>query len=426
MPPRPRAAELLPLVPAAALPFLFLHRRYQPSASLGPVDVYLSDVAVLVVVAAAVVAAVRFGTAPLARGRVLWALAAALLALAVASCFYAPFDRTTTHFVTAAKLAEYALLAPALVLLLRRRRDVRRFLAALVVWSAVATVWGALQFLGVVSEFEGKRPGQREVSFLGTHDFAALSGAALVIGIVGIVLGRPRFAALVAGALGVALAASVFAYAGVVLAALFAAVASRGTLTARRAGAVAAVVVAVGAGVLALRSYDASSFLSFLGVKESTAERSEDVQTGSQRTMLGYIGVRIWRDHPLLGVGFQRSGHRYEPYLGDAKERFPDQPAQAYPSPEHEWGVQNLWIQAAADMGVVGFAFVVAVFATGLALAVHARPRAPVTALVAAGWILVAFGTWNGVGLVSGIPLQALTWLGLGLAAAAGGLALDA
>jgi hypothetical protein len=287
-------------------------------------------------------------------------------------------------------------------------------------------VWGALQFLGVVSEFEGKRPGQREVSFLGTHDFAALSGAALVIGIVGIVLGRPRVAALVAGALGVALAASVFAYAGVVLAALFAAVASRGTLTARRAGAVAAVVVAVGAGVLALRSYDASSFLSFLGVKESTAERSEDVQTGSQRTMLGYIGVRIWRDHPLLGVGFQRSGHRYEPYLGDAKERFPDQPAQAYPSPEHEWGVQNLWIQAAADMGVVGFAFVVAVFATGLALAVHARPRAPVTALVAAGWILVAFGTWNGVGLVSGIPLQALTWLGLGLAAAAGGLALDA
>jgi hypothetical protein len=44
--------------------------------------------------------------------------------------------------------------------------------------------------------------------------------------------------------------------------------------------------------------------------------------------------------------------------------------------------------------------------------------------VVAAGFILVAAGTWNAAGIVAGIPLQAVTWLGLGLAAcvAAGGL----
>jgi O-antigen ligase len=135
--------------------------------------------------------------------------------------------------------------------------------------------------------------------------------------------------------------------------------------------------------------------------------------------MLGYIGIRLWRDHPLLGVGFERSGHRYGPYLDDARRRFPDQPPLAFPSPRHEWGVQNLWIQSAADMGLVGLALAIGTVLAGLALAVRASGR---TALVAGGWILVAVGTWNGVGIVAGIPLQALTWMALGLAVVAGGV----
>jgi O-Antigen ligase len=398
---------------------IFLHRRYQTSASVGPVDVYLSDLAVMLVAAAALAAGIRDGWQPLERGRLLWAVAAGLLALMVLSCFYTPFDRATTHLVTALKIVEYATLAPALVLLLRRARDVRRFLWALVACSVAASTWGVLQFLGVVNEFEGKRPGQREPSFVGIHDFAALSGAALVIAIVGIVLGRPRWAALVAGAVGAVLAASIFAYSGIVLAAGFVVLAARRSLTLRRAVAVASVVAAVGLGVLALRSYDTSHFLSFLGVKKSASGSSEDVQTGSQRAMLGYIGVRLWRDHPLLGVGFERSGHQYGPYLADARRRFPDEPALAFPSPRHEWGVQNFWIQAAADMGIAGLALAAGTVAAGLALALRARGR---TALVAGGWILVVVGTWNGVGIVAGIPLQALTWMALGLAVVAGGV----
>ena len=57
--------------------------------------------------------------------------------------------------------------------------------ARVVAWSVAATAVGALQFLGLVDEFEGKRPGQREPSFVGIHDFAALSGAALALGLVG-------------------------------------------------------------------------------------------------------------------------------------------------------------------------------------------------------------------------------------------------
>ena len=397
-------------MPAAALPLLFLHRRYQPlHATVGSVDVFASDLAVAAVVVAAIVAVRLWGAAPLRPARTLWLAAAAFLALLVVSCFWTPVEQLQTHVTTAVKIGEYALLAPALCLLLRRRIDVDRFLLAFVAWSVCASTWGALQFVGAVNEFEGKRPGQREVSFLGIHDFAAFSAATLVIGLAALALGRRRRVALVSGAVGTALAASVFAFAGLVLAAV--AIAVRARVTLRRAAAIAGVVVAVGAGVLALRSYDASNFFSFLGIEKSGAATTEDVQTGSQRTMLAYIGLRIWEDHPLLGVGFERSADRYRPYLADAKRKFPRQPAQAYPSPQHRWGVQNLWVQLLADVGVVGLVLGVATFLAGLV------PALRTANLVAAAWILVAAGTWNGVGIVAGIPLMALTWLGLGLSA---------
>jgi hypothetical protein len=79
--------------------------------------------------------------------------------------------------------------------------------------------------------------------------------------------------------------------------------------------------------------------------------------------------------------------------------------------------VQNFWIQLLADVGIVGFALAIAAFLTGLWLAFRATPRFAFYGLAAAGWILVAAGTWNAVGIVAGIPLQAITWLGVGLAA---------
>jgi O-antigen ligase/polysaccharide polymerase Wzy-like membrane protein len=425
---RSRAADLLALVPAAAIPLLFLHSRYQAHTTVGALDVYSSDVAVAVVVLVALYAGFARGWRPLRRPLVLWCVAAALLLLFVVACFWRPLEQTTNHLVTAAKVWEYALLAPAVTLLVRRRVDVDRLLAVFVAWSVAASGWGVLQFLGLVNEFRGRRPGQLETSFLGNIDFAAFSGATLAIGFAGIALGTHRrlaVVALVSGAVGAVLGAQVFPYAGMVLAAAACLLVAYRThaLSARRAVVVCATVVVVGVGVLALRSYDTANFLRFLGIRPASTSTSTSVQTGSQRTMLTYIGLRIWEDHPLLGVGFERSENRYQPYLAAAKRKFPNQPEQAYPSPSHPWGIQDLWVQLLADTGVVGFVLGVATFVVALARLVRTPLAVRFVALVAAGWLLVAVGGWTGLGIVAGIPLQAVTWLGIGLAAAARELA---
>jgi O-antigen ligase len=180
-------------------------------------------------------------------------------------------------------------------------------------------------------------------------------------------------------------------------------------------------MVVVGAGVVGLRGSDISDYLGFLGFHKAPAQMTH-IATGPQRTMLAYIGLRIWADHPWLGVGFERSQNRYQPYLADTKRRFPGQDPRSYPSPAHPWGVQSFWVQLLADNGVVGFVLGVATFAVALGLALRATRAQLLLGLVAVGWILVAAGTWIGEGIVAGIPLQAVTWLGFGLAATVGGI----
>ena len=422
---RLRAVELLPLVPAAALPLLVLHRMYQPvSTSIGPLHVFSSDIAVGLVVLAALYAGFRFGWAPLRSPLVLWVLAALLIGLLLVSCFYRPHMLTKKHLVTLSKIGEYALLAPSVVLLLRRRVDFDRFLAAFVAVNVSASIWGILEFLGLVNEFFGRRPAQREVSYIGIHDFAVFSGMTLMIGIAGIVLGRRGWLVRVALATGIAgtiLPASVFAYAGVVVAALLALLVGRraGTLTARRALAVVVTVAVVGAGVYELRGSDVSNFLSFLGRATPTKSEEENIQTGAQHVLLAYIGFKMWEAHPWLGVGFDRSTTEYAPYIPAAKRRFPNQAPSSFPSPAHAWGVQNLWVQSLADTGVVGGVLLLATFVAALVLAVRAFGPRPFLGFVLVSWIVVAAATWNAVGDVAGVPIAALTWLTFGLAAAA-------
>jgi len=424
---RSRAADLLALVPAGAVPFVFLHAMYQPTASVGPFTVYASDVAIALTILAAFVSGLRFGFAPLCKPWILWAVAGAFVAYLGITNFWQPFEQLETHLITYAKYVEYALLSPALVLLFRRPRHVHRFLIAFTAWCVAASGWGALQFLGLVREFRGFRPGQREVSFLGIYDFAVFAGATLAIGLAGLLLReRSRLVpfAVAAGAIGVMLAASVFSYGGQLLASAASVVVSyRAHLaTARRIAAVAAVLVVVGGGVGFLRGGDISNYLSFLGVRPTPKSANSNVESGVQRTMLSYIGLRIWEDHPWFGVGFERSGNRYQPYLAAAKREFPDEPPLAFPSKIHQWGVQDFWLQLLADTGVVGFALGVATFATAITLAIRAPTHLLWLKLVAGGWVLVAAGTWIGEGIVAGIPLEAVTWFGFGLCATLGGL----
>ena len=419
------------LVLALAVPPLFLHATYQPHVSIPlggtTVDVTLADAAIAAVLAAAVVRGRREGFAPLLQARGVVIAAAALVAVGLLSlatpAVLGEDYAYATHAVSALKFAWYALLLPATVLLVRRVADARPLFVGVVAWSVAATTVGALQFLGLVSEFEGKRPGQREPSFVGIHDFAALSGAALALGLVALALGParplgPRWTApaLVTGGLGIVLSGAMTGAIGMWLAAAAVLLLARlrGSVRWRQVGTVAAVALVVTAGTSLMRADAIERFSEFLGLRD----RVEDtrVESYAQRTLLAYIGGRIWLDHPIVGVGWQASSEEwaYGPQLDDARKRFPDEPAEAFPSPEHPWGVQTLYVQVLADAGVIGFAVLVALFAVAVMSAVRGARGSPVP-VVGLAWLLVAVGVWAGIGLVPGIPLDALTWLALAL-----------
>src|SRR5579872_4250494 len=168
-----RPVRRLPvLILAATIPIVFLHVRYQPSVVVGPATVKLSDVMVLLTALAAVGVAVRDGLGPLRPGRPVWIAGILfLLWIGIATLYPSQAYPFKTHAVTAGEFAEYALLASAVPLLVRRRADALLVLAALVAWSVAATVVGALQWAGWEIA-AGWGQGQREPSFLGTQDFA--------------------------------------------------------------------------------------------------------------------------------------------------------------------------------------------------------------------------------------------------------------
>ena len=432
------------LAVALVLPPLFLHVDHQPGITVhvGSVGVHgaLSDLSVAILAAVALAVGVRHGFGRLRAGTPVWIAGAALLLMVGAATLYGRAVhsdyRLGAHAVTAVKFAEYALLALALPVLIRTLADLGIFLAGLTAWSAAATVTALIQFFG--ADVAGAWPaGRRQPSFLGHHDFAALSGATLALALAAIALGGAwpfgralPVAAGLAGGVGLVLSGSSAGAIGAILAAALAAllVRIRSGITLRRVAGLAGVVAVVCAGVVVLRGHDFDQFLRWLGVRPAEQTTSRDVQSYAQRTVLLYLGWRIFLGHPAVGVGWQASSQHssYAPYLRDAHRRFPHTADQAFPGPGHEYGVQNAWVQALADLGVVGFALLVSLFAAGLVVAGRAAVRAPpagsVAGLVAFLWLLVAAGVWSALGLVAGIPLDALVWLSAGLAVAAAGL----
>jgi O-antigen ligase len=410
---RPGAAAL-----ALAVPFLFLHIKYQPGVRvpLGSthLGLELSDLAVVSLAALAVREGFRAGFAPLRPGRLLWV---ATLGLVVWICVR---SESLTHLVTAAKFSEYALLAVSAPLVLRRRDDWELVAAAIVAWSVVATFVGLLQFFGL-DVADAWAAGRRQPSFLGHSDFAALSALALAIGLAAVLLAGRRigWAAVASGALGLILSGATAGLIGIAAgaAALLYAIGRRRPLALRDIAVSSAVVGIVAAGVLVLRAGDFENFLRFLHLKGQETQTA-NIQTYSHHTLLAYIGYRIWRDHPVVGAGWQASSDPdvVDPQLPAAHREFPDVAPLAFPTRAHEWGVQNAYIQAAADLGLIGLVLWLAPFAVALVLALGAN--APPGA-VAAFTVLATMGIWGGQGLVAGIPLDAATWLGLGLAATA-------
>ncbi len=160
---------------AAAIPFLFFHIDFQPgfTVDVGSLSAHavLSDFAVLAVAVVAAVAGLRHGFAPLRAGWPIWLAGGLFVVLVGAASLYPriwddAYD-VSSHAVTAAKFGEYALLAPAVPLLLRSARDLELVLAALVVWATAAAAVGVLQIFGV-DFFDAWSPGRRQPSFLAT------------------------------------------------------------------------------------------------------------------------------------------------------------------------------------------------------------------------------------------------------------------
>ena len=426
---------------AASVPLLFLHIRYQPTVDIRlgstAAAATLSDLAVLAVAVAALVSGFRQGFAPLRAGRVLWLAAGGLLAwIAVETFRSGGAAGYATHAVTAVKFAEYALLALAVPLLVRRPADLQPLVWTIAVWAVAASAVALLQF-GGVPIFDAWPAGWRQPSFLGHHDLAALCALAFGIGTTGIVTGGAwpddrRLTALgLAAGSGLILSGSTACVAGLIVGVTVVTLVARRRFqpTLRRLLVLAGAVAVVAVGVVALRADPLASFLRFAGIRDDRPQTG--IETYSQRTVLMYIGGRIFVDHAVAGVGWQRSSDAdvYMPYVPDAKQKFPEVVAEAFPSPDIPWGIQNAYVQAAADLGVIGLGLLLTTFGAGIVLAARTVRRARLEsagpALVALSALLTLMGIWSALGLVAGIPLDAATWLMLGVAALPAAGAVD-
>jgi hypothetical protein len=371
-------------------------------------------------------AAGREGLAALRGARTAWiALGALAIAVALATLRGAaePAYPFSTHAVTAAKWIEYMLLAPAAVVLCRRPGSWRVPALAALAWGCVASTFALLQFAGLAGDRIDHTPsGRRKPSFLGDHDLAALSAALLLWSLI-VLARRPRsaverrlaLAGGIAGVVGMVIGGAFDSYLGTLLASVVLLWDLRPPL--RRVLLVVAVLAVVLVGLFGIRSSAVADGLKFLGLGHGNGGAGSHVQSYRQRALLAYIGGRIFLAHPYDGVGFEGSQDpfAYRPYLGAAHRHFV-QPNEAFPSPQHPWGVQNAYVQAAADAGVLG---VVALLAALLVPPLFAlrRGRGDLRLLGVAVGLLV-LGTWNGYGLVPGLPVDALTWLGAGAAIA--------
>ena len=335
-----------------------------------------------------------------------------------------------TAVVAAAKLLEYGILALGLVLFVRRRVQLWLLLGVIVAFTVVAVAYGLLAFFDAPF-VESRAPTHRQPSFLGEHDLAALSTMVFALGLAALYapahrLGRLPLVAGATGGVGIVLGAALAGLLGLYLAvaAIVAAGATRGAATARALVITAGSTLAITIGVVALRSGDLGAFLRSLGLGERRDDPFENAASWNERLIDAYIGGRIWLENPILGTGWhgQLPPEEYVHFLDDARRHFPDEPAIYFPSREG-FIPQQTYDQVLYELGIVGAVlFLVLAVVTMRAAVGVARswprhdPDEPAAYLPAA-WVGALVGGLAGAALFGGIPLAAIFWLTIGVAA---------
>ena len=352
----------------------------------------------------------------------LLAAAAAFAALIVASSL----ANGATAFTSAGKLAELVVLTLAAAVLIDSAERLEALAVLLLGLCVAAAIWAVVQF---VRDGVGRQP-----SFLGEHDMAALGTMAIVVGLAGLYAdrGRPNrltLTALIAGGVAVTLGAALASLLGLYLAAgaVIALAATRRELHRRPLLATLAVLVAVTAGTLSLRSGELGFLKSWFGPEPDRP--GQYAASWSQRLIYVYIGGRVFLDQPLLGTGWRGElpPEEYARYLPDARERFSDQPPHYFPAEDGTFVPQQTYDQVLYELGLVGFALLLALLALAVRTAAAAGlhwPRGPTGALayLPAAWLAGLLGALAGAALFGGSAIAAIFWLTLGVVAAAGGL----
>ena len=434
--PRWRSAVDVPLLVLATATVLSLIRSIdQPGFALdlagSEVAFVLTDAALAVLAALCVIRLLRGGRIPRAARAVTAAAAAFAVWLFISSA-----ANGSDAVVAAVKLLEYGLLALGLVLFVRSTLQLWLLVGVLAVFTVVAVGYGLLAFLDapfVESEF----PGRRQPSFLGEHDLAALSTMMLALGLAALYtpfhrLGRLPLVAGVAGAAGVVLGAALAGLLALYLTAgaIVAVAIARGAASKRAVGLTAAATVAITSGVLALRSGDLGAFLRSLGIGESRDDPFGNAASWNERLIDAYIGVRIFLENPILGTGWHGllPPDEYLRFIDDARRRFPDEPASYFPSVDG-FIPQQTYDQVLYELGIVGavlFLVLAVVVVRAAARVVQIWPRGDrdeLAAYLPAAWVAALAGGLAGAALFGGVPLAAVFWLTIGVAALAPSLA---
>lgn len=397
-----------------------LRARDLPTIEVSEAAVGFPDVALLVL-AGLTAFRLRGGGRPLPSPWLL-AAAAAFAALIVVSSL----ANGATALTSAGKLAELVVLTFAAALLVDSEERLEALAIMVLGLGAAAATWAVVQF---VRDGAGRQP-----SFLGEHDMAALGTMAIVVGLAGLYARHSRpglltLTALVAGSLAVTLGAALASLLGLYLAtsAVVAIATARRELRRAPLLATLAVLVAVTAGTLSLRSGELGFLKSWFGSEPDTP--GQYAASWSQRLIYTYIGGRVFLDQPLLGTGWQGElpPKEYARYLPDARERFSDQPPHYFPTEDGTFVPQQTYDQVLYELGLVGAALLFVLLALAVRQAVAAalqRPRGPTgeQAYLPAAWLAALLGALAGAALFGGSPIAGIFWLTLGVVAAAGSL----